>query len=255
MSDEGRRVFPMETALGVVAGKGGADVLDFMGYALGRSVEEDCRPAVNPMVKGWLFSLNPAFLKTEFNDNISYDSWLSEQKRKLGDNVSIQPMGEADLSGINALFDTVAAAKQLAEDKVAEAEEAVAAKEAAEAEAKTLAPFKKKAEDLEAKVASLEEKISALNSELAEAKTRSASFDGKVAVDETGLEKAIKDIVQKAVGGLVAAGGAVAGAAADSGAAPAGDAPADFGDSSGASSVPDDFGFGASGNDGDGFGF
>ncbi|MDL2279676.1 hypothetical protein LJC15_03305, partial [Desulfovibrio sp. OttesenSCG-928-G11] len=226
MSDEGRRVFPMETALGVVAGKGGDDVLDFMGYALNRSVDEDCRPAVNPMVKGWLFSLNPDFLKSEFNENISYDSWVAEQKRKLGDNVSIQPMSEADLSGINALFDTVAEAKQLAEDKEAEAAEALAARQAAEAEAKALAPFKKKAEDLEAKVAALEEKVSALNGELSEAKAKAASFDGKVAVDETGLEKAIKDIVQKAVGGLVAAGGAAAAAGAAEGgeaAAPADD--------------------------------
>jgi uncharacterized protein YlxW (UPF0749 family) len=242
----------METALGVVAGKGGEDVLDFMGYALGRAVDDDCRPAVNPMVKGWLYSLNPEFIKAEFNENISYASWLSEQKSKFGDNVSITPMPAHELAGINTLFDTVEAAKQEAEDKNSEAEEAAAAKAAAEAEAASLAPFKKKAEDLEAKVAQLEEKSKALNAEVAELKEKLASFDGKVAVDEKEIEKAVKDIVQKAVGGLVAAGG-VAGAAtsADGGEAPAAEEAA----SADGGGVPDSFGFGASGSDGDGFGF
>ncbi|MDL2316504.1 hypothetical protein LJC59_05420 [Desulfovibrio sp. OttesenSCG-928-A18] len=254
MSDEGRRVFPMETALGVVAGKGGDDVLDFMGYALNRTVDEDCRPAINPMVKGWLYSLNPEFMKASFDANINYDSWISEQKRKFGDNVSITPMPDSELAGINALFESVEEAKQTAEDKTGEAEDAMAAKDAADAEVAALTPFKKKAEDLEAKVAQLEEKNKALNAEVAELKEKLGSFDGKVAVDEKDIEKSVKDIVSRSVkealGGLLAAGG-VAGAALAEGAdaAPAEEAPADSG------GVPDTFGFGASGSDGDGFGF
>ena len=138
MSDEGRRVFPMETALGVVAGKGGEDVLDFMGYAIGRSVCDDCRPALGPVVKGWLYSLNPDFMKVEFNENISYDTWVGEQKRKFGDNLSIPPMPERELKGVNTLIELVESAKQLAEDKEAEAEEAGAATSAANAEIKAL---------------------------------------------------------------------------------------------------------------------
>ena len=253
MSDEGRRVFPMETALGVVAGKGGDDVLDFMGYAVGRSVCDDCRPALSPMVKGWLYSLNPDFMKAEFDENISYDTWLGEQKRKFGDNLSIPPMPDRELAGINALLETVEAAKRHAEDKEAEAEEAQAAKDAADAEIKALTPFKKKAEDLEAKVAGLEEKNKALAAEVAELKEKLAAFDGKVAIDEKEIEKSVKDIVTRAVGSIAAAGGVVAGAAAAEGGDAA--APADFDSGSSSGGVPDDFGFGASGPSDDGFGF
>lgn len=254
MSDEGRRIFPMETVLGVVAGKGGADVLELLGFAVKREVSDDCRPAVNPMVKGWLYSLNPAFMKLAYNENTPYPAWVVDQKRKLGDNVSITPIPATELDGIEALFEAVENAKQTAEDKEAEAEEAAAAQAAAEAEVKKLTPFKKKAEDLEKKVAQLEEKNNALAAEAKELKAKLASFDGKVAVDEGDLEKSVKDIVSKAVkaamGGLIAAGGA----AAVEGAAAAEDFTAEepAADTGG---VPDTFGFGTSGSDGDGFGF
>lgn len=251
MSDEGRRVFPMETALGVVAGKGGADVLDFMGYAVGRSVCDECRPALGPVVKGWLYSLNPEFMKLRFDETINYESWVGEQKRKLGDNLSIPPLPEYELAGVNALLATVEAAKQRAEDKEAEAKEANAAADAANAEIRALTPFKKKAEDLEAKAAQLEEKNKALASEVAELKEKLAAFDGKVAIDEKEIEKSVKEIVSRAVGSIAAAGGIAA-------AAEGGDVAAAFADGDGASpcdSVPDDFGFGASGANNDGFGF
>lgn len=254
MSDEGRRVFPMEAALGVVAGQGGAAVLDFMGYAVGRTVCDCCRPVLTPVVKGWLYSLNPAFTKAEFNENISFENWANDQKRALGDNVSVTPMGGKDLESVNALLDMLEGAKKTAEDKTAEAAEAVAAKEAAEAEAKALAPFQKKVTDAEAKAAKAEEKASALASEIAELKEKLAAFDGKVAIDEKEIEKSVKDIVSRAVGSIAAAGGVAAAADGAGGAEPAA-----FEDSSSASDssgdVPDDFGFGASGANNDGFGF
>ena len=256
MSDKGRRIFPMETALGVVAGKGGADVLDFLGFAVNRDVCDECRPAVNPMVKGWLYSLNPDFMKVVYNENLSYDMWVADQKRKLGDNVSLTPIPDTELAGIEQLFELVENAFKTAEDKEAEAGAAVAAQAAAEAEAKKLAPFKKKSEDLEKKVAQLEEKNAALTAEVAEMKSKLASFDGKVAVDENDIEKSVKDIVSKAVkaslGGLLAAGAV----AAD------GSAPAAFEESAeeepataSGGGVPDTFGFGTSGASDDGFGF
>ena len=80
MSDEGRRVFPMETALGVVAGKGGDDVLDFMGYAVGRSVDDECRPALSPIVKGWLYTMNPDFMKSDLTDGVGHEAWVDSPK-------------------------------------------------------------------------------------------------------------------------------------------------------------------------------
>ena len=252
MSDEGRRVFPMETALGVVAGKGGDDVLEFMGYAIGRSVTDCCRPALTPIVKGWLYSMNPEFMKTDYTDSIGWAVWLDAQKRKLGDNVSITPMPARELSAVNALIETLEQAKRTAEDKTAEAEAAQAAKEVADAEIAALTQFKKKAEDLEKKVAGLEEKNGALLAEVGELKEKLAFFDGKVAIDEKEIEKSVKDIVSRAVAGIAAAGGvAVAATAAE-----AGDSPAAFDDGADSgSTVPDSFGFGTSGADGDGFGF
>ena len=252
MSDEGRRVFPMETALSVVAGKGGDEVLDFMGYAVGRSVCDCSRTALNPIVKGWLYSMNPEFMKTDYTDSVGWEIWLDAQKKKLGDNVSITPMPAQEIASVNAFLDTLEQARRTAEDKTAEAEAALASKEAADAEIAVLSPFKKKTEDLEKKLAGLEEKNGALLAELGELKEKLASFDGKVAIDEKEIEKSVKDIVSKAIAGLAAAGGVVAGAAAGSGES---EAAAAFEDTSSDSSVPDSFGFGASGSDGDGFGF
>jgi predicted ribosome quality control (RQC) complex YloA/Tae2 family protein len=244
----------METALGVVAGKGGVDVLDFLGFAVRREVSDECRPAVNPMVKGWLYSLNPAFMKASYDEGTPYDAWVAEQKRKLGDNVSLTPIPSTELAGIEALFTIVEKARQTAEDKETETEEALAARQAAESEARTLAPFKKKAEDLEKKAAQLEEKNAALTAEVKELKGKLAAFDGKVAVDEADLEKSVKDIVSKAVkaslSGLVAAGGVAADTSATDNASVAAE-PAD--DAGGG--VPDTFGFGTSGANNDGFGF
>ncbi len=257
MSDEGRRVFAMETVLGVIAGKGGEDVLDLLGYAVQRSVCECCRPAVTPIVKGWLYTLNPEFMNSAFPGGPGFDLWVDGQKKKLGDNISLPPLPAQELEGVNAMLDAVAAAKQTAEDKTAEAADAVAAKEAAEADAKAMAPFRKKAEDLDKKAKQLEEKNGALTAEAAELKKQLAEFSGKVAVDEKGIDQAVKDIVSKAVkealGALVASGAAVGGAAAAAEGMASFDAPAEEAPASGG--VPDTFGFGASGSDGDGFGF
>lgn len=257
MSDEGRRVFPMETVLGVVADKGGDDVLDLLGYVVNHAVDDDCRPAVAPIAKGWLYSLNPAFMKVGAPDDGNHGIWVAEQRKKLGDNISLPPLPDREMAGVHALIDTVENAKQTAVSKTVEAEQAVAAKEAADAEMQSLLPFKKKAEDLQNQVGKLEEKNSALDAEVAELKGKLASFDGKVAVDEKDIEKSVKDIVSRAVkdalGGLVAAG---AGAAAAEG---GGEAPAAFEDASSEASsdggVPDTFGFGSSGSNDDGFGF
>ena len=257
MSNEARRIFPMETVLGVLTGTGGSEVLDLLGFAVKRDVSDEYRPAVAPMVKGWLYSLNPAFMKLAYSKDISFNAWVADQKKKLGDNVSITPIPTNDLAGIEALFDAVENARQTAESKEAEAVAAKAAQDAAEAEAKKFAPFKKKAEDLEKKAAQLEEKNTALAAEVKELKAKLSSFDGKVAVAEADLDKSVKEIVSKAVkaalNGLVAAGGVAAAAAAEGGGAfdgaVAADAPAESG------GVPDTFGFGTSGANEDGFGF
>ncbi len=250
MSDNDRRVFPMESALGVVTGKGGGEVLDFLGYAVQRDICDCARAAVSPAVKGWLYSLNPEFFKLSLDDGMDYASWVAQQKQKLGDNVSVTPMPAHEAEGINALLDFI-------EHTMSENEEKQAAADAAQAELKALAPFKAKAEDLEKKLAQLEEKNKALTEEASKLKAELAGYAGKVAINEKELEQSVKDLVSRAVKDALAAlpVGAAAGAGAGA-AAPGGAAAAPAAVDDGATAAPpDDFGFGASGPSDDGFGF
>ncbi len=250
MSDTGRRIFKMETALGVIANQSGADVLDFLGFAISRSVCECCRAGVAPIVKGWLYSLNPDLMKYPFDGSTSFNGWVNEQKGRFGENVSLEAMPAAEVAGIHSMLDQVEKAFQDAKDSAAAAEAAAKAQKAAEDQAKTLAPFKAKAEDLEKKLAQLEDKNKAAAKDLADAKAKLASFDGKVAINENEIEKAVKDIITKTIGTMSFAG--AVGATAEAGAAPEATAE-ERTDSAGA--VPDTFGFGASGASDDGFGF
>ena len=74
-----------------------------------------------------------------------------------------------------------------------------------------------------------------------------AEFQGKVAVSHDDLMQTIKDAIKDGLKGMVV-GGAAAGAAV-AGADAAEAAPAEE------NAVPDDFGFGSSGSNSDGFGF
>ena len=249
MSDNDRRVFPMESALGVVTGKGGGEVLDFLGYAVQREICDCARPAVAPAVKGWLYSLNPDFFSIAVDEGMDYEAWVTQQKKKLGDHFSVEPMPAHEVEGINALLDSIESAETDAEDGKAQAE-------AAQAELKALAPFKSKAADLEKKVAQLEEKNKALTEEVSKLKGELAGYAGKVAVNEKDLEQSVKDLVSRAVKDALASlpvAAAGAGAAAASGDTAAA-APAGFDDGA-TVAPPDDFGFGSSGASGDGFGF
>ena len=250
MSDDGRKIFSMETALGVIAEQENPQVRDLLAFAIGRPVCQCCIKAVSPMVKGWLMCLQPNFFNLQYNGNVSFTIWAEEQKAKFGDNVSITPIPANDVKGMHALLDLVDDAKRTATEKTEEAEAANEAAEAAKAEAKALAPFKKKAEDLQQKVAGLEEAAKGLTADMAKMKTEMAAFDGKVAINDKEIEKAVKDIITKAVGTMSFAAAGAAGAAA--GAAAALEEVAAVEETGG---VPDTFGFGTSGSDGDGFGF
>ncbi len=250
MSDDGRKIFSMETALGVIAEQENPQVRDLLAFAIGRPVCQCCIKAVSPMVKGWLMCLQPNFFNLQYNGNVSFTIWAEEQKAKFGDNVSITPIPANDVKGMHALLDLVDEAKRTATEKTEEADAANEAAEAAKAEAKALAPFKKKAEDLQQKVAGLEEAAKGLTADMSKMKTEMAAFDGKVAINDKEIEKAVKDIITKAVGTMSFAAAGAAGAAA--GAAAAEEEVEAVEEAGG---VPDTFGFGTSGSDGDGFGF
>ena len=246
MSDE-RKIFPMETALGVLANKESEDVLGFMSYAAQRDVCECCRPVVSPVVRGWLMSLQPEFVAAANDPNSGTPTWVTQYKSSLGDNISVPAMPESEVTSLAALLDSLEAMVQTAEAKTAEADEA-------NATVKKLEPFKAKAEKLEADKAALEDKVKALNEEIAKLKKETAAFVGKVAIDQAGLEKSVTDMVASAVKEALAKLPVAAAGAAVAGEVAAGDGAAAVAEET-SGGVPDTFGFGSSGASDDGFGF
>lgn len=245
MSDEARRVFKMETILGLIAGKGGTDVSDLLCYLTQRELCADEEGVVAPMSKGWLYSMEPRFMQCSYEEGEPFDAWTKKQASKLGSNVSVDPIPAADMASISIVLD------KLADAKATVAEQATAI-EGLQANVAEFEPFKAQAADLTKKVEDLSGKLEAAQTDLAKAKKELKTFDGKVAINETEVESSVKDIVSRAVKDAIASlpvGAAVV--AADGAEAPAEEAPAE----PAGSSVPDDFGFGASGNDDSGFGF
>lgn len=250
MSEEARRVFKMETILGVIAGKSGADVADLLGYLAQRELSTEELGAVAPIAKGWLYSLEPRFMNCEYSETEGFEEWAQKQAASLGDNVSIEPIPAAEMAGIAVVLDKMADSK---------ATLAAQAAEIADLKAKVegLAPFEGKTATLEKQVADLTEKLDKAKADLTAAQKELKTFDGKVAINEKEIESSVKDMVSKglkeALANLPVGAAVAAGAVAGDEAAAA--EPAGFEEAASGSDVPDDFGFGASGASDDGFGF
>lgn len=249
MSEEARRVFKMETILGVIAGKSGADVADLLGYLAQRELSGEELGAVAPIAKGWLYSLEPRFMKCEYSENVVFEEWAQKQAAALGDNVSLEPIPACEMAGISVVLDKMADSKATLAAQVAEIADL-------KAKAAALAPFEAKAATLEKQVADLTGKLDKAKADLTAAQKELKTFDGKVAINEKEIESSVKDMVSKGLKEALAnlpVGAAVAGAAVAGDAAPAGfDAPAA---ESSSGDVPDSFGFGATEVAADDFGF
>ncbi|SHN51571.1 hypothetical protein [Desulfovibrio litoralis] len=245
MSDEGRRVFKMEIVHDLLSGKSNAGVSEMLSFLSGRSLDKDAECFVTPLAKAWLFSLNTDLMKLCCCSGEAPSSACESKKGTLGDNISVEPIPAKYMESFVAILNQY-------EEAIETAETEQEATLELNKQLKALEPFKKKAEELEKKVAQLEAKVKTLTTENAELKDNVNQFKGKVAIDETGLESGIKDIVTKAVkaslGALAVAGAAGAVAGADAVAEPQAAEES-------ANEVPDTFGFGASGSDNDGFGF
>ena len=111
---------------------------------------------------------------------------------------------------------------------------------------RALEPAEARAAALSKKVDELEAKIKTMNTDMGGLRKQVAEFQGKVAINHDELMMNIKDAIKDGLKGMVV-GGVAAGAAAA-----AGDEAAPVAEES---AVPDDFGFGASGANNDGFGF
>ena len=239
MSDTSRKVFPVESVLALVVGKEGVDVKEIAGFVAGRSVACDtCAKAVGPFAAAWLARWYPKFADLNWVEGQSWEAFVSTGRSMLGDNVSLTCMDGLTKTlcdkVLTYLGDTYASmAAQTA--AAAALEERVRALEPAEARAVTLS---KKVDELEAKIKTMNTDMGGLRKQVAE-------FQGKVAINHDELMMNIKDAIKDGLKGMVVGGVAAGAAAAGDDAAPAAEENA----------VPDDFGFGASGANNDGFGF
>ena len=241
MSDTSRKVFPVETVLALVTGKEGVDIKEIAGYVTGRSVPCDvCAKAVGPFAAAWLVRCYPKFADLNWVEGQSWDAFVSTGKGMLGDSISLPAMDGLTKDLCGAVLDALAETKDSLTAQTA-------ANVALEERVRTLEPAEARASALDKKVGELEDKIKAMNADMGGMRRQIAEFQGKVAINHDELMETIKDAIKDGLKGMVI-GGAAAGAAA----AEAGDAGAVAPEEN---SVPDDFGFGSSGANSDGFGF
>ncbi|MBO6171280.1 MAG: hypothetical protein J6N67_03860 [Desulfovibrio sp.] len=242
MSDTSRKVFPVETVLALVMGKEGADIKEIAGYVAGRSVPCDCcAKAVGPFAAAWLARWYPKFAELTWVEGQSWDAFVSTGRSILGDNVS--------LTAMDGLTKTLCG-KAL--DAMSETRDSLTAQTAAnaalEARVRELEPAEARAAALDKKVGELEDKIKAMNADMGGLRRQIAEFQGKVAISHDELMETIKDAIKDGLKGMVVGGAAAGAAAAADGGEAAAAAPEE-------NAVPDDFGFGSSGANSDGFGF
>ena len=240
MADSDRSIFPLETVLALVTGKEGVDVKGIAGYLCGRSIVCDCEAkAAAPFAAAWVARWYPKFAEVAWSEDQSWDNFVALSADSMGDNVSITPMDGRTKALCGQVLDALAEAyKNLG------TQTDIARK--LDARVKELEPLEALSQELQKKVDGLEDKVKAMNADMGALRRQTAEYQGKVAIDHDELMQTIKGAIKDGMKGMVVAGGAAAGAAAADGgeAAPAEE-----------NAVPDDFGFGASGANADGFGF
>ena len=241
MSDTSRKVFPIETVLALVVGKEGVNIKEIAGFVAGRSVTCDtCAKAVGPFAAAWLARWYPKFADLSWTEGQSWDAFVSTGRGMLGDNVSLTTMDGLTRTLCGKVLDALA-------DSQASLAAQTAAAAALEERVRALEPAEARADALAKQVDALEEKIKTMNADMGGMRRQIAEFQGKVAISHDELMETIKDAIKDGLKGMVV-GGAVAGAAAAADSAEP-DAAAQE------NAVSDDFGFGSTGPDADGFGF
>jgi len=235
-----RKIFPTEQVMELVAGRQGANVNEIASHILGRPVTcAQCAKTAAPFATAWLARWYPRFMDMDWKEGENWNAFVRQAKTALGENISI-----ASMSGhMKALADQTLDALMDARESLQRQTDAAARLEAKVRELEPLAGINKA---LQKKNDELECKLKAMKTEMGGLQRKVNEFQGKLAIDNDELMQTIKDAIKDGLKGLsvgVAAGGAAAVASGPDETAPAEDA------------VPDDFGFGASGADSDGFGF
>lgn len=239
MSDTSRKVFPVESVLALVVGKEGVDVKEIAGFVAGRSVACDtCAKAVGPFAAAWLARWYPKFADLNWVEGQSWEAFVSTGRSMLGDNVSLTCMDGLTKTLCDKVLTYLG-------DTYASMAAQTAAAAALEERVRALEPAEARAAALSKKVDELEAKIKTMNTDMGGLRKQVAEFQGKVAINHDELMQSIKDAIKDNLKNItvgVAAAGVAGEAAAEEPAQEEG-------------GVPDDFGFGTSGANSDGFGF
>ena len=239
MSDTARKMFPVETVLALAVAKKGADVKDIAGYITGRSIVCDaCAAAVAPFAAAWLAKLSPKFLDMNYKDGDNWGDFVNQGARLLGDTISLTPMDDCLKNAVATVLDMM---DDMHGTMVSQRAEIATLRQQVE----TLAPYQGKAEELQKKCDKLEDTIKTMKTDMGGLRRQVAEFQGKVAINHDELMQSIKDAIKDNMKNItvgVAAAGVAGEAAAEEPAQEEG-------------GVPDDFGFGTSGANSDGFGF
>lgn len=238
MADD-RKIFPVETVLELVAGKKDADVRELASYILGKTVDNPvCASAAGPFAAAWLARWYPKFMDMEWKEGQSWESFVKQCAASLGNSVSLTPMSGRTKELANQVLDVIT---DTSNSLLRQTEANVKL----EKRIKELEPLEARANSAQKKCDNLENTIKSMKADMGALQRSAAAFQGKLAVDHDELMQNIKDAIKDGLKGL-SIGSAVAAtveAATSADATPQED------------SVPDDFGFGSSGPDADGFGF
>lgn len=234
-----RKIFPTEEVMELIAGKGDANANAVASHILGQPVNcAECAKAAAPFAAAWLAKLYPRFMDMEWNEGDNWNVFVKHAKQILGDNVSIPPMS-------GRLKDLVAQTLNALKDAKESLLRQTDAAAKLEQQVRELEPLQAIVRNLQKKNDELEAKLKAMKTEMGGLQRKVNEFQGKMPIDNDELMQTIQDAIKSGLKGLAvgAAAGGAAAAADETEAAPA------------QNEVPDDFGFGTSGADSDGFGF
>lgn len=238
MADD-RKVFPVEVVLELVTGKKDADVRELASYILGKTVDNPvCAKAAGPFAAAWLARWYPKFMDLEWKDGQSWESFVKQASGILGNNISLTPMDGRIKELANQVLEVI---NQTNDSLLRQTEANVKL----EKRVKELEPLEARAAAAQKASEALENTIKTMKADMGALQRTAANFQGKLAIDHDELMRNIKDAIKDGLKGL-----SLGAAVADTVQAAENAEPEKK-----ENQVPDDFGFGSSGPDADGFGF
>ena len=243
MSDSERKIFPIETVVALINGKQDVDLKEIAGYITGRSIVCDkMAAAVAPFAAAWVSRLYPDMTDVLWDEKDgTWAAFIARCSYVLGNKVSMPAMGGPLQASCAAVLDAM----------TAQHDENVALKKQVEeltAQVEVLKPLEAELKEATTRAGKLEDQLKDTKKDMGALRRQTLEFEGKIAVDEKGLQEIVKDAIKANLKTIRIGGGAAAGAAAGA----ATDAADDFG---GSAPSGDEFGFGGDSGAKDEFGF